>query len=203
MKKWLTYLTVVVLLFGVCVSPLHGTQVIRDNISTGGVATIVMINSFDAQALNDLMIATANLQRGNTLTIRTHGPGGDAFVCMSMILYLDSLKARGVNVRTETWGYAASANFFVWIVGDERAVHASDLIMSHLIIPRNSLGQKLNMSQLSADQKWVINQLNTWITVRLKQIVPRTSDLYNMLNDDSNWYTGQQIYEMKIATELI
>jgi len=190
---------------GFIATPGHSTEIIQTQWESysSGRARIVFIDSFMAYDLLELMSATTNLKRGDTLTIRTHGLGGGSFTCIGMMQHIDSLKARGVFIRTETFAVAASANFFIWLTGDERVVHADDLLMSHLSIIYDEYGNIIPVEDLEWENQMIINHINKWLRIRLSNIVKNKQYIEEMLDDPSNWYTGEELYKMGIATKII
>jgi ATP-dependent protease ClpP protease subunit len=195
MKKLLACLMGALMLVSVAVTPVSSTIVISEK------PVVVLIDDFYTLSLTDLMKATRDLKKGDTLKMYSQGPGGNAFVCLSMMNYIHSLQKKGVHVVTESMGLAASANFFMWLIGDERIVNEGDLLMSHLVIPRSAYGQKVSRESLTDEQRLIIDHLNHWIRQRLLNIVGDAQVVNEMLDDDNNWYTAKQLYEMGIATQ--
>lgn len=195
MKKLLACLLGALMLVSAAVTPVSSTIVVSEK------PVVVLIDDFYPLSLADLMKATHDLKKGDTLKMYSQGPGGNAFVCLSMMNYIHSLQKKGVHVVTESMGLAASANFYMWVIGDERIVNEGDMLMSHLVIPRNAYGQKISRESLTDEQRLLIDHLNHWIRQRLLNIVGDAQIVNEMLDDDNNWYTAKQLYEMGIATQ--
>lgn len=196
MKKLLACLTGVLLLFSIAATPVYSTEVISEN------PAIVMIDNFYTASLTDLMKATHHLKDGDTLHLYTQGPGGNSWVCMSMINYLEGLRAKGVYITCESMGMAASANFFVMLAADERISNKGDMLMSHLVIPRNAYGNKISRDQLTDEQNMITDHLNHWIRQKLLDILGDTELVNDMLDEDNNWFTAEAAYKLGIINKL-
>ena len=194
MKKLIACLIGGLMLLSVAVTPVASTKIISD--------TKVLIDAFYTGDLAELMAATKDLKAGDTFTIVSTGPGGNAWICLAMMNYIDELEAKGIHVITEIYGFAASANAFIWLAGDDRRVHKGDMLMFHQTIPRGMYGNKIAREHLTEDQRLLVDHLNNWIRQRLLDIVQDTELVNDMLDADNNWYTGAKLIELGIAKEI-
>ena len=193
MKKLIACLLGGLMLLSVGVTPVASIIISK---------TRTMIESFYVTDLAELMKATKDLKAGDTFTIVSTGPGGNSWVCLAMMNYIDELEAKGIHIITETHGFAASANAFVWLAGDDRRVHKGDMLMFHLAIPRYNTGEVIDRSLLSDEQNMLIDHLNNWIRQRLLDIIHDTDVVNDMLDEENNWFTGAQMIELGIAKEI-
>jgi ATP-dependent protease ClpP protease subunit len=201
MKKLIASILGVLILMGVAATPLHSTQIISEQ------PAIILIDDFYTSSYADLYKATLHLRKGDTLKIISQGPGGNAFVCVSMFNLLHELKDRGVNIVTEIAGLAASANAIVWLIGDERIMHEHDIVMFHKVVMRGQYNAILTRENMNEAQRLIYDTLNNWIRQALLDIVHDTELVNKMLggNDATAeyWINGEQAYKLGIATKLI
>ena len=195
MKKLIACLLGGLMMLSVAVTPVAGAKVISK--------TAIMIDAFYTSDLAELMAATADLKAGDTFKIVSTGPGGNSWICMAMMNHIDELEARGIHIITETAGFAASANAYIWLAGDDRRVHKGDMLMFHLVIPRGRTGEVIDRTMLSDDQNMLIDHLNQWIRQRLLDILHDTELVNDMLDENDNWYTGKQLINLGMAKEAL
>jgi len=176
------------MLLTVAVTPVASVEIISDN--------KVLIDSFYVTDLAALMASTNNLKAGDTFTIVSTGPGGNAWVATSMMNYIDELEAKGIHVITETYGLSASANAYVWLAGDDRRVHKNDMLMFHL----SKMGNNSRMPE--SEKKLITNHLDNIFRQKLLDVVKDTELVNEMLDDENNWYTGAEIIKLGIAKEI-
>lgn len=179
------------------------SQKINNDLVVGIEPLTVFINDFYATTLGDFIQATSHLKSGDTLTIISQGHGGDAFVCIGMINHVENLKRKGVKIITKVQSMALSANAFLWLSGDERIIHQHDLFMTHHAIPRDMVGKKIDLKDLPPDDRMVLSLLKVFLNNKLMEIIGDPSIVKEMLDDDNNWYTGFEIFQMKVATKMI
>lgn len=195
MKKLLACLTGALLLFSVAATPVSSTIVISEK------PCKILIDDFYTTSLTDLMKATQDLKAGDTLHLYSQGPGGNAFVCVSIMDYILELKERGVHIVTEVMGLAASANALVWLLGDERIVHESDMVMLHGVQMRNAYGNAIEYKDMKPAQKKIYLTLNHKFRQLLLDII-RDTEKVNEIFEDDKWYDGNEALDLGIATKL-
>jgi len=178
-------------------TPISGTELI----GTEGNVTTIVVNGFYPSDFNELLQLTYGLKKGDTLYLYSQGPGGNAFVCLSMMNHLIKLKKKGIRIVTESAGMAASANACMWIMGDERIVNEGDLIMFHYAIPRGPYG-KVDIKDLPPEAQWIFKEINHSLRQRLLNIVRDTETVNDMLDEDENWYNAEELIKLGIATTL-
>ena len=197
MKKLLLCLFVVVELISITIVPVTSTILINKD------PTVILIDDFNIYSLADFMKETAHLKSKDVLKIISIGPGGDAFILMSMVNHIEALQTRGIKVVTETQAIACSANAFIWLAGDERVVHRHDLIMFHPAYTMDRYGNKQKMEDLPPEQQMIIKHINTYMRFKLTKILRNTGIVNDMLKDSDNWYTGLELFKSGVATKLI
>lgn len=196
MKKLIACLLGGLMLLSVAVTPVASTQIISEK------PCIVMIDDFYTISLVNLMKATKDLKAGDTLHLYSQGPGGNAFVAVSMMNYLESLKAKGVYLKTTAMGLAASANALIWLMGDEREVHENDIVMLHGVQMKSGYGGTIKDENLTPEQRKVKQTLNHKFLQLLIDIT-RDPELASKLIKSDHWFDGVEVYKMGLATRLI
>lgn len=196
MKKLLACLMGALMILTVAASPIGSTQIISEK------PCKILIDDFYTTSLVDLMKATQNLGEGDTLYLYSQGPGGNAFVCLSMMNYLEELKAKGVYIIAEVMGLAASGNALVWLMGDERIVHEHDLVMLHGVQMRNPYGDAIKPGDMDDVQLKIYHTLNNKFRQLLLDMLRDTETVNEIMSGD-NWYDGQEALDLGIATKLV
>jgi len=187
MKKLIACLLGGLMLLSVAATPVASLEIINDN--------KVLVNTFYVSDFADLMEATHDLKAGDTFTLVSSGPGGNAWMATAMMQYIAELEARGIHIITETYGLAASANAYVWLASSDRRVHKTDMLMFHL--------SKMGNGRMPESEKKLITQhLDGIFRQRLLDVVQDTKIVNEMLDDENNWYTGAEIIKLGIAKEI-
>jgi ATP-dependent protease ClpP protease subunit len=154
------------------------------------------------------------IQSGDEVEIRTlfdgqeeeyqiiiNSQGGSGLVCMSIVNHIKSLKDMGKKVTTEVSGYAASAAAIIWLMGDVRIAHATDIIMFHGVQMLNAeTGNKIPRSEWDEGSKLIVDTLNNFMKEELtKMIGAKQAD---KAIKGELWLTGKQAYKLGLATIL-
>ncbi len=165
--------------------------------------TTVFIDEFYSNTLSTFIKNTYHLKNRDVLRIISYGNGGDAFICIAMINHIEMLKRRGVKIITKVQSKALSANAFLWLTGDERIVHQHDLIMTHYAPIKDRFGNKVLIESLPQEDQMIINLLKVYIKNKLLEILKDAKVVNEMLDDENNWYTGFELFQLRVATTLI
>ena len=176
---------------------------IKNDLLVDNQPVTVFIDEFYNHTLSDFIQATSHLDDGDVLKIISYGNGGDAFICISMINHIEALKREGIKIITESQAIALSANAFLWLAGDERIVHQHDLLMTHHAIPRDGYGNEIPIESVSEGTQMRLNLLRIYIHGKLMEILKDKELVTEMLNDEDNWYTGFQFFQLGVATKMI
>ena len=126
--------------------------------------------------------------------------GGHAFTGLSIVNHIKDLKESGAKVTTEVSGTAMSAAAIIWLMGDVRIVHKNDIIMFHGAKMMNQYDQPVPEDQIDKGDKLVIDTINEAMYVELAKLMPE-KEARKAIEDDL-YVTGQQAFEMKLATTL-
>jgi ATP-dependent protease ClpP protease subunit len=160
------------------------------------------------------LMVYGDVQEGDEVEIRTlfdgqedeyqiiiNTPGGSAFTCMSIAQHIKSLQDAGAKVTTEVAGMASSAGAIIWIMGDERIVHKHDMIMFHSVQFYDLVtGETIPEHELSEGDILIKDTLNSFMVERLTKVIGKKK-AESMLEGE-NWLTGQQAFDMGLATIL-
>jgi ATP-dependent protease ClpP protease subunit len=208
MKKLVGLFVGLAILFGVATSANCVTDVLDGRtLYVGGAIT-------GEDALN-IRKLTANYlipsNKSKELHIIVDSPGGSAFAMMSMINHINRLKKAGVKVTTRMGSHGFSAGAILFIIGDVREIHAWDLIMFHEakqmrpVNPAKPNGamEEVPWDEMSADDRFVLNHLNAWMKERLIDIVGKKLADKLITKGKDKWLTGQEAFDLGIATKLI
>ena len=155
-----------------------------------------------------------NLVSGDEVDIRTqfdgqekeyliiiNSLGGSVFACMSIINHIKSLQDSGAKVSTEISGLAASAGAIIWLAGDIRIVHRSDVLMFHGVQILNEYTRTpIPDDQLDKGALFVRDVLNKFMVEMLTELVGEKK-AKSMIKGEI-WLTGQDAYDMGLATIL-
>ena len=193
----------VLLIFVMCAIYARADVLIHKQFKMGKATTTVLITEFFTYSLEDFIRVTYDLGEGDTLRIISQGHGGNAFVCMAMINHIEMLKRRGVHIITEIQSMALSANAYIWLTGDVRVVHQHDLFMTHHAAPKDRFGNKVDIETLPPDQQMIVNLLKVYIRNKLIEILKNIRTVNEMLDDKNNFYTGFELFQLRVATTLI
>jgi ATP-dependent Clp protease, protease subunit len=165
------------------------------------IKTIVIDSSIYNSDVRELVEATTG--DFDELQIIINTPGGDAFACMGMINYLNELKSKGIKIVTRVSGMALSAGAYLWLAGDERIVHSSDVFMFHLTVRYNMYGQKIDCENIGEDACWIDGNLNNFLRQHMLNTIKDTDLVNKLLLDKEYWATGDELFKLGIATKLI
>lgn len=184
-------------------APVTGTHVVTSD------PRVIVVDGFFTANYVRLMQDTQDLGEGDTLHIISQGPGGNAFVVLAMMNYLEDLKAKGVCIITEVGGMAASANALIWVMGDERVVHDGDLIMFHEAVVMGPYGAITSEENYTKAQHKIMDNLNGYMRAQLmeilndKEVVDELMDPTIDEDKNMNWFTAKELFNMGVATKFI
>jgi ATP-dependent protease ClpP protease subunit len=133
--------------------------------------------------------------------IIVNSPGGRGFVCMSIVNHIKSLQEAGSKITTEVSGMASSAGAIIWIMGDARVVHSTDILMFHgiqFVDPKTD--RPIPEEMLSDSDRLVRDTLNGFLVEELTKLIGKKK-AEGMIEGD-NWMTGEQAFDMGLATIL-
>ena len=132
--------------------------------------------------------------------ITINSKGGAAFVGLSIINHIKDLKESGSKITTEVSGTAMSAAAIIWLMGDVRICHKNDIIMFHGAKMINQYGQPIPDEQMKDGDRLIISTINQAMAEELAKYIGEKEAKEAIEND--LWLTGQEAFEMKIATTL-
>jgi ATP-dependent protease ClpP protease subunit len=195
MKKLVGLFVGLALFFGVATST--GAVVKVFNPTTIQIADVITLQ--DAYTLK---VVTQHA-KVKALTINIMSPGGNAFAMISIKNTIMRLKAKGIKIITVTDGLAFSAGAIIWLLGDERIMHADDLIMFHGVqtyIEKD--GKRILKPEKDYDKgdKLVKDHLDGLMLKLLTKYLGK--DARSILKSDT-YYTAQQALALGLATKII
>lgn len=193
-------------------APVNGiVEPVRQKQHQDIVLREVVVTSFYDSDFIDLVKHTSDLKSGDHLTLTIMSPGGNAFVVLGMMNYLEELKGRGIVLTTKTAGLTASAGALLWMTGDYRITHTGDAVMFHGVVFYGPYGP-VKIKDMPKNAQYVAHLLNHYMRQYLLNELHDTELVNELLNDDGNtdtennnenWFMGEDIYEMGIAHQLI
>jgi ATP-dependent protease ClpP protease subunit len=162
----------------------------------------IMVHS--AMTLNDS--ATFHLyiddsQKHYKIIINSHG--GSAFGVVSMLNHMAYMREQyGIKFTTKVSGMAFSAGAVLWLAGDQRVVHAEDILMFHgiqMIDPKTR--KVIPLSELDAGSKLTIRVLDSKLERMLSKYIGKKKAQEWLKSE--KYITGQEAYELGLANQLI
>jgi len=210
MKKLLACILGVLMMLGVFVTPVSSEVEEVQRIEIGGQKHVhLFLTAFYDMDYYKLLKATVDMKEGDCLKITIMSSGGPALPTLAMLNHIESLKAKGIHITTESAGAILSAGAMLWITGQIRIVHSSDAVMFHTVVVRGPYGP-VKRDTLPKEGQWLMKQLDYYMRQYLLDIIHDTEKVNELMNADGNkegetnenWYTGEEIFKMGIATEL-
>lgn len=197
MKKIIGLLVGLTLLFGVATSTSAVLTALGPN-------TLQFSDSLTLKDAHDFKAATLTLMV-KELNINVMSPGGSAFATISIKNTIQQLqKDRRVKIITVTDGMAFSGAAIIWLLGDERIMHADDLLMFHGVQmwekDKNGNLVKKPLKDYTKSDKLVKAHLDGIMRSLLVQYLGKSAT--DVLLEDT-YYTAQQALALGLATKII
>jgi len=191
MKKLIGLFVGLALLFGVATS----TQCNVDKIDDGTVMIYGSVETGDEVKIRQEMANTRDY------LIILNSKGGAAFVGLSIANHVARLQQHNAKITTMVSGAAMSAAAVIWASGDVRYVHKNDIVMFHSAHMVDITGKKIPKENLTETDKFCIDQINqAMIDILAKSIGAGKAKKFI---ENETWLTGEQAFELGIATHLI
>ena len=115
---------------------------------------IKVVGTFDALLERKFNKDIATVEANDTLIIDITSKGGEVEVLKNMAVKLFELKKKGVQVLTYVPEYAASAGFFLFLLGDHREIESTATVHYHaprVQLQEGFVGTKTNLTEILAE----------------------------------------------------
>lgn len=135
-------------------------------------------------------------------TILIHSPGGNAITCLAILNRINELKRRGVTFTTEAYGAAMSAGSFIFMLGDERIIHADGTLMFHTIQSQQS---KSAWENIPPEVRNMMERWDNRFRKLLKKITGMSDKSVDFWMDGgkAQFMCGKTAYNVGVATKYI
>lgn len=179
------------------VQPTNNSKIlINKNSEKYGYIKVSNLNDDEVKMFFDYLIE----HNINKALIESNGPGGELFKAWRIIGIVNEVRERGISVDTIVYGYAASANFIVFMCGENRIASPYAELMYHQVRKRDFREKTPIETQNEADiMKHIQDSVNKYIADKSKLTL---EELKKRIINKEFWMNGKEALEMGFVTEV-
>lgn len=195
MKKFLKWLSIAVLSAALFACP----QFARAGVSEIEPGRIIMSD----QVYNSDFIDFYKLTLDETVRhyhLLIHGPGGAPTATIGIINRILEMKKAGITFTTEVYAAAYSADAYIFMMGDERIIHAGATLMWHTMTAQMPYRLDLN----NPKHLWV-HLCDQYIRKIFKRVTGMSDKMVKLWLDtrDAAFMSALTAYNIGIATKYV
>lgn len=143
------------------------------------------------------------LEKDQNYVIRIESFGGSAFDLLAIINRMSTLRNRGYHITTETYGFIASAGWFIFNMGDVRLIHEDAIVMTHCAAITDNYGQR-HTERTDPEVLGHLKILNGAAAKRLLEMgLDEETIEYLMYDEDYKWISAESALRLGIATDFL